>query len=82
MAVVIKTLTLKNKTRVKSQRIYLKSIKRRDYPSNFSPYISERLEDEVLNEVLHDVAPQPQYELWFYLLKPFLDKADQVPKEF
>ena len=32
--------------------------------------------------MFHDVAPQSQYELWVYLLEPFLDKADQVPKEF
>ena len=80
MAVVIKKLTLKNKTRVRSQRIYFKSIKRRDYPSNKSPYISERLEDEVLKEMLCDVLPQVDDELWLHLLHPSLHYVGNVSK--
>ena len=43
---------------------------------------SQRLEDQVLHEVQHDVAPQPHDERAVHLLEPLLDEADQVPKEF
>ena len=57
MADVMKIETLKNKTRESNQRIFHKYIKQRHRPCKLSHYISERLEDEVLKEVLYDVVP-------------------------
>ena len=58
----------------------IKSIKQRDYLCKLSPYISERLEDEVLKEVLCDVLPQVDDELRLHLFHPSLHYVRYVSK--